>query len=292
MESNIDLSTPSDTLDSQVTDPLQLVLPYAESDFLDMNLESLMNGLPADDDLYKYFMTGANTQILNSPSTVSADSSEFPDLSTLDLSVLSLQSADTEQHTVDPLPTIQVKPEPVDPKKRRPVNPKEAKNNKKLRLNEEIKVEQPRATKKEEKYQKRLLANKRSAQASRERKKALKSELEQKVNSLKAENADFSTTITELETENKVLKNEFLHLQRLISDSAMLSKLMARANASLLPHSEDIFPPEKLGFENMPRNLNSAAMMYLMIVLYSYGQHLTQSGQTVGLQFPQSLTVA
>jgi len=288
MDSNIDLSTPSDTLDSQVVDPLQLVLPFgSESDFLDMNLESLMNGLPADDDLYKYFMTGANTQILNSPSTVSADSSEFPDLSTLDLSVLSLQSADT-----DPLPTIQVKPEPVDPKKRRPVNPKEAKNNKKLRLNEEIKVEQPRATKKEEKYQKRLLANKRSAQASRERKKALKSELEQKVNSLKAENADFSTTITELETENKVLKNEFLHLQRLISDSAMLSKLMARANASLLPHSEDIFPPEKLGFENMPHNLNSAAMMYLMIVLYSYGQHLTQSGQTVGLQFPQSLTVA
>jgi len=286
MEGNIDLSTPSDGLD-QTTD--QILPQFAETEFLDLNLESLMNDMPAEDELYKYFMSGANTQVINSPTLTDFESTEYPDLSTLDLSVLSLETP------ISPLPVAVKLEQSADVKKRRPANAKEAKNNKKPRTTEElkvVKVEPPKGTKKEEKYQKRLLANKRSAQASRERKKALKSELEQKVNSLKAENSEFTTTITELETENKVLKNEFLHLQRLISDSAILSKLMARANSTFLPHEVDIFPPEKSGlFKNVPQNLNSAAMMYLMIVLYSYGQHFSQSDLTTGFQLPQSLTV-
>jgi hypothetical protein len=80
-----------------------------------------------------------------------------------------------------------------------------------------------------------LEANKKSAQASRERKKMLKCTLEEQLGQLSLENSDLATQITELETENKVLKNEFIHLQQLISESPILSKLVARANMSFLP---------------------------------------------------------
>jgi len=115
-----------------------------------------------------------------------------------------------------------------------------------------------------------LAANKKSAQASRERKKALRVELETKFDSLKAENASLSKQITELETENKVLKGEFANLQNLIDQSAHLTKLMEKANLNAPMVS---LPPTVTD--------NTAAALYLMIVLKAFG-HYFSSMNTFG----------
>jgi len=103
---------------------------------------------------------------------------------------------------------------------------------------------------------------KKSAQASRERKKALKVELEIKYDQLKKENAQLGTQITELETENKVLKGEFVHLQNLITHSAHLSKMMDKANLANAP------------LLTLPNTISdtTAALFYLMVVLKTFGQ--------------------
>jgi len=110
-----------------------------------------------------------------------------------------------------------------------------------------------------------LEANKKSAQASRERKKALRVELEIKYDQLKQENAQLGTQITELETENKVLKGEFVHLQNLITHSAHLSKIMDKANLANAP------------LLTLPKNVSetTAALFYLMVVLKTFGQQCT-----------------
>ncbi len=81
-----------------------------------------------------------------------------------------------------------------------------------------------RKSKNDDKYAKRLEANKKSAQASRERRKTLKAELEVRVDLLQNENIQMHALITEMETENKVLKNEFLQLQSLIADATAMSR--------------------------------------------------------------------
>jgi len=98
----------------------------------------------------------------------------------------------------------------------------------------------------DEKYKKRLISNKRSAQASRERKKLLKNELEAKLAELRKGQLALLESISELETENKVLKREFMNLQQLISDSALLSKLLLllSSNSNSNGGSESIRMPE------------------------------------------------
>ena len=147
----------------------------------------------------------------------------------------------------------------------------------------------------------RLQANKKSAQASRERKKALKVELEAKLQILTRENASLHTQTTQLETENKVLKNEFIQLQNLINDSTVMSKLLNQQlnnnsnnnvantnnsnsnNLTITPSNnnvisfttsqqEEIIKP--INFNN--NNNNAAAALYLMIVLHSFGQHFNK----------------
>jgi hypothetical protein len=131
----------------------------------------------------------------------------------------------------------------------------------------------------DDKYSKRLAANKKSAQASRERKKALKSELEEKMKHLQTENSRFATEITELETENKVLKNEFIHLHKLINDSPVFSKLLVRSNMQLPPPLE-LFPNPKLGNDfnrEISPEKQMAASLFLAFILNSFASFLPQT---------------
>lgn len=164
----------------------------------------------------------------------------------------------------------------------------------------------------DDKYKKRLAANKKSAQASRERKKVLKDELELKVEELEAENSELATAITEMETENKVLKREFISLQKLINESVVLSKLMAQVNfqppvdttvttqtpsspLQSVPSTPQTSAPNTplasqaqlnrlnlagpLPFPPLPTGANSEAARaaYLMIVLYSFSQYFANT---------------
>lgn len=223
---------------------------------------------------------------------------EFPDLSSLDLSEYLLQPIKQEPGIGLRESNGELKLSPalarnaIETEKRR-IMLKDNKATKKPRTikHEPVKIEQ-KPIKREEKYQKRLQANKRSAQASRERKKALKIELEQKVEELSEENSSLGTAITELETENKVLKNEFIHLQRLIGESSILSKLMAKANvnsstsettetqtntsASTTDSTSTIVDPLSQALDSLaPPPMNTTAFMYLMIVMYTFSQHFS-----------------
>jgi len=114
----------------------------------------------------------------------------------------------------------------------------------------------PKKKTKDDKYSKRLEANKKSAQASRQRKKALKIELEAKLAFLSKENADILSQMASLETENKVLKTEFIELQGLISNA---SKSFELDNT------------------NLKSNSSIVAMLYLLVVLYSFRGHFAPS---------------
>jgi len=112
---------------------------------------------------------------------------------------------------------------------------------------------------KPEKHQKRLEANKKSAQASRERKKILKGDLEFKLQELFQQNQTLSKEIIQLETENKVLKNEFIQLQNIISQST-------------LPLLGSTLKFEEAETSN---TFSGTAFMYLLIVLETFSQHFT-----------------
>jgi len=114
------------------------------------------------------------------------------------------------------------------------------------------------------KYHKRLQANKKSAQASRERRKSLKSELEILVGNLQQENKSLQKTITELGTENQVLKKEFVTLQHIIMENPLLSKLFSKASNFILPPMED----------TTNSTITSIAAIQMIILLYSFRQQL------------------
>jgi len=136
----------------------------------------------------------------------------------------------------------------------------------------------------DEKYLKRLEANKLSAQASRERKKQLKFTLEEQMGQLEAENKQLGTEITQLETENKVLKGEFVQLQNLIAQSPILSKLMAQQISMSLPSVEEMELRKEKKIKELSNSAqplftpsattDPAAFMYLLIVLQTFSQQL------------------
>jgi len=152
----------------------------------------------------------------------------------------------------------------------------------------------------DDKYLRRLEANKLSAQASRERKKQLKTLLEEQMNILSTENSKLGTEITQLETENKVLKSEFVQLQTLISQSPILSKLMAQQISINLPTIEEMEQKKmdklqkRVESETLPLftpSLNSdpAAFMYLMVMLQTFGQYFNnQAVNTNSIQMPRT----
>jgi hypothetical protein len=117
----------------------------------------------------------------------------------------------------------------------------------------------------DDKYAKRLEANKKSAQASRERRKALKSELESKLDVLVKENTDISSQLTLLETENKILRGEYTQLQSLIADATARAKGFG---------PEDAVPLKK-------NNFLTSAFYYFLYAMYAYQQ---QKQQQVDMQ--------
>jgi len=155
-------------------------------------------------------------------------------------------------------------------------------------------AKKPRFQNVDDKHQKRLEANKLSAQLSRDRKKQLKIILESKMSTLTDENATLGTEITKLEAENKVLKSEFVQLQNLIYQSPVLSKLMAQKISLNLPSIEEM---ENKKFEKLQRSKEPSsplplftpsassdptALMYLMIVMQTfqnYWQQVTNNNQ-------------
>ncbi len=202
----------------------------------------------SEDDLYKSFLSDSHGASCETTTVL-------PELSSLDISL---------PETIQPAPTqllpllqpIKIEPgtEPVIVSKA-PVQ----KISKKLKM-EEIKPEG-------EKYHKRLVANKKSAQASRERKKQMRSELESKVISLTKENADLLIAITAMQTENKVLKEEFIQLQNIINESAAsISKLTP------IQYDSSTDDQKKVKLSSSP----FAAAIYLMIILNSFGQFFNQ----------------
>lgn len=121
----------------------------------------------------------------------------------------------------------------------------------------------------DEKHSRRLESNKRSAQASRERKKQLKMELEAQVTRLQTENKELQTTINELETENKILKSEFTHLQGLVSNSPLFTKFQdpqSTAPTQQFPFDLTAFNQSR-GFQLNP----------ISLMLYFYIQSLNQN---------------
>jgi len=76
--------------------------------------------------------------------------------------------------------------------------------------------------KRELKRQRRLIKNRESAQASRQRKKSHVDDLEKKVMNLTKENSDLFHKVTNLTKENEQLKTEVTYLQNMISKSGFM----------------------------------------------------------------------
>eukprot|EP01117_Protostelium_nocturnum_P013353 TRINITY_DN4977_c0_g1_i1.p1 TRINITY_DN4977_c0_g1~~TRINITY_DN4977_c0_g1_i1.p1 ORF type:complete len:250 (-),score=68.58 TRINITY_DN4977_c0_g1_i1:130-879(-) len=130
----------------------------------------------------------------------------------------------------------------------------------------------PKKTKTENvKKEKRLEANKRSAQASRDRKKQLKEELEEKVEVLSQEKTEISSEITRLKAENDVMKRELVSLHEMIGQSPLLSKMMERAQTQSLYNINRTEPASTTS--------PAAAQWYTFIAMHMYLQHFNETNQ-------------
>jgi len=137
-----------------------------------------------------------------------------------------------------------------------------------------------------ERYQKKLEANRIAAQSTRDRKKSLRDTLTNQVASLQQTKQNIDSQIVQLEAENAVLKNEFVHLQNIVNGSMTLTKLVAKE--------------EMLRLSSIPQGLydhkdtQSMASLYLIFMLWTFKDqlnvqqtHLAQEQQ----QLPRSVEV-
>jgi hypothetical protein len=115
---------------------------------------------------------------------------------------------------------------------------------------------------KELKRQRRLIKNRESAQASRQRKKNYMETLEQQVATLNSENNRLREHITALGTENKNLKDEVIYLHDMIKKTPGLSTLFTAGANYMASFSK--------GQQNLSANVKSAGLC-LMILLFSFG---------------------
>jgi len=123
---------------------------------------------------------------------------------------------------------------------------------------------------KELKWQKRLVKNRESAQASRSRKKSKIDELEGVINQMNKEQQTYNAEITQLEASNKSLKEEVVHLHNLIKQSPALSNLWNNIDAI---KRKTIDKDPKKGHNNI-----KAAGMVLLIVLFSFNLFFNSGG--------------
>jgi len=119
------------------------------------------------------------------------------------------------------------------------------------------------------KKQKRLIKNRESAQLSRQRKKYYLEELEKKVNGVNVENQNLLKRLSELEEENRALR-QANQLARVASISRPSggenSSGTQRKAGATLTHSSRQFKVPKLGIK--------ATGVYLLVVLLSFGLFL------------------
>jgi hypothetical protein len=101
--------------------------------------------------------------------------------------------------------------------------------------------------------------------------------LEIKLDSLTKENAFLRDRIIEMKTENKVLKNEYVELQNLISNSKIMSNSLASTPLPIQIDSNEPVKPNQ-----------AAAALYLMIVLHSFGGMFGKAPFTLPGAFPSS----
>jgi len=221
----------------------EIQAPQSYAEFLD--IDNFLKDM-TEDELYKSF--------LNDNGGGEATFSSLPDISNYSTEVLPSLPIATQIAT-SPSQSISQTPQQVQvlPVKKEVSSVKTSSAKKQ-------KVEKQ----KDERYHKRLVANKKSAQASRERKKLLRGELEDKIVALTKENANLLISITAVETENKVLQNEFVQLQNMINDSTSMTKFAAMQQYNN-PLQYDTSAALK-GIVSSPM----ATALYMMVVLNSF----------------------
>jgi len=122
------------------------------------------------------------------------------------------------------------------------------------------------AEEKEVKLQRRLIKNRESAQASRQRKKAHVDELEAQIHILKQHNSQLSTQVNQLVHENKSLREELQKLHTLVKKTVV---------GNVIPDVQAMRPiqpkhPEQHGSHATPAAKANAGVC-LLIVLFSFG---------------------
>jgi len=129
--------------------------------------------------------------------------------------------------------------------------------------------EPTQSEKNELKRQRRLIKNRESAQASRQRKKSRADELERKVNDLTNENSVLKENISALSTENAQLKSEVGFLQAVVNKSGitnMFSLSPTNYTSNFSGKQQNGIPPG----------------LVLMVVLFSFGLFFGSLGPNSG----------
>jgi len=122
--------------------------------------------------------------------------------------------------------------------------------------------------KNEVKRQRRLIKNRESAQASRQRKKSRVDELERRVKDLTHENSLLKENITALTTENTQLKSEVGFLQAVVNKSGITNVFSIHPTnySNLGGKQQNGIPPTATG------------RLVLMVVLFSFGLFFSSLG--------------
>jgi len=161
------------------------------------------------------------------------------------------------------------------PQKRRPFTENDSLHKKTRMIKKEPKQEPSTITPpSDEKHIKRLIANKKSAQASRQRKKVLKADLEEKFEQYTTEHEKLKEEVISLETENRLLKTEFLHVQKMITDSPFLTKFLMAQLMNLVHENPQALKIPSSTVANNPGQM--ASMVCLLMILHSFGPFFKQ----------------
>jgi len=113
----------------------------------------------------------------------------------------------------------------------------------------------------------RAIKNRESAQLSRERRKDYQKTLEHTLEDQTGKSADLQRKITELEVENKVLRNEYLQFKQLIEDSSV-------GKAYSLFSDNHVLRAATNTAAGGDAQAKIAFAVYLLIALHSFGQDI------------------
>jgi len=129
------------------------------------------------------------------------------------------------------------------------------------------------AEEKELKRQKRLIKNRESAQASRQRKKSYIDELEAEITKLKQENGFLNSQVGNLSVENRTLREELNKIQTLVkkTGASIINTMLPRSVSGQTPSKPMEHPV--VGSSISPRGPTQKAKagVCLLILLFSFG---------------------